>query len=211
MSQPNYDFLDQCITTPTKPTKTAKPPNMKQSKKPIKPKLPAKPKPIVAVAVKPKSKTKSPKSNKTPTKPPVLPQSTPPQVKSATGGSNKKYVDSLATLNKEKLLDNNMFDSINAQKESNNQKPISLNSYSAIINNISKILLKSNIMLTDSLVDTLTDKFDTIVSSISGLSVNTQRKYLSDIITILNTDPDISQKNIVKYTAQRKKIQLKQK
>ena len=66
-------------------------------------------------------------------------------------------------------------------------------------------------MLTDSLVDTLTDKFDTIVSSISGLSVNTQRKYISDIITILNTDPDISQKNIVKYTAQRKKIQLKDK
>jgi hypothetical protein len=73
-----------------------------------------------------------------------------------------------------------------------------------------KIFNDTNYLITDTdtIYDLLTDKMDMITNTIKDKSVNTQRKIITDIITILNSNPNTQLKDIRKYEYYRKKLQL---
>ena len=90
---------------------------------------------------------------------------------------------------------------------------MTLQRFTTITNSLMKILndMKYLITDTDTIYNLLTDKMDMITNSIKDKSVNTQRKVITDIITILNSNPTTQLKDIRKYEYYRKKLQLENK
>lgn len=119
-----------------------------------------------------------------------------------------------AQLESNKKLSINVFkgvlDNINEEKQENNLPIMTLPRFTSITNSLMKIFNDSNYLIqdTDNIYDLLTDKMDMITNTIKDKSVNTQRKIITDIITILNSNPNTQLKDIRKYEYYRKKLQL---
>jgi len=103
-----------------------------------------------------------------------------------------------------------VLDSINQEKEENGQPILSLQRFTTISNSIMKIINDMNYLIQDddTITDLLVNKFDDITKQISSKSVNTQRKIITDIITILSSNQETKMKDIKRYEYLRKKIQL---
>ena len=104
-----------------------------------------------------------------------------------------------------------VLESINEEKEENNQPILSLQRFNTITNSLMKIINDMNylIMDNDTITDLLVNKFDEITKQISSKSINTQRKIITDIITLLSSNQDTKIKDIKRYEYLRKSIQLK--
>jgi hypothetical protein len=103
-----------------------------------------------------------------------------------------------------------VLDTLNQEKQENGQPILSLQRFTTISNSIMKIINDMNYLIQDgdTITDLLVKKFDEITSQISSKSVNTQRKIITDIITILSSNQDTKIKDIKRYEYLRKKIQL---
>jgi hypothetical protein len=119
-----------------------------------------------------------------------------------------------AQLESNKKLSVNVFkgvlENINQEKTDNGLPIMTLPRFTSITNSLMKIFNDSNYLIqdTDNIYDLLTDKMDMITDTIKDKSVNTQRKVITDIITILNSNPNTQLKDIRKYEYYRKKLQL---
>ena len=104
-----------------------------------------------------------------------------------------------------------VLESINEEKEDNNKPILSLQRFTSMTNNLMKIFNDSQylIMDNDTIYSLLTEKMDMIMNTIKDKSINTQRKTITDIITILNSNDNTQLKDIKKYEYYRKSIQLK--
>tara|TARA_R110000796_G_scaffold42625_1_gene105228 strand:- start:6693 stop:7379 length:687 start_codon:yes stop_codon:yes gene_type:complete len=219
--QPNYDFLDNSISKPTtKPTKPVKskqtkppkksptkpkvkpsmtqaPPNMKQSKPPP----PVKSKPKVIAVVK--------KTKQTPTDKPVSPKQPLPT-------QPNKFKQSQKQLNSENIDKNNksLFSEIVSNQEEMNVKPLNINQYSKIVNNIKTLLNKTDYLITEADLPTLLIKQSPLIMKTIAdkYKLNTQRSIIGNIITILTySNNDIKVKDLKSYELFRKSQILKNK
>jgi len=104
----------------------------------------------------------------------------------------------------------NVLDNINKEKQENNLPIMTLQRFTTITNSLMKIFNDMNYLIqdTDTIYDLLTDKMDKITDTIKDKSINTQRKIITDIITILNSNPNTQLKDIRKYEYYRKKLYL---
>lgn len=126
--------------------------------------------------------------------------------------SQKDFKKAQLISNDKKRIDffKGVFESINQEKEENGQPILSLQRFTTISNSIMKIINDMNYLIQDddTITDFLVNKFDDITKQISSKSVNTQRKIITDIITILSSNQDTKVKDIKRYEYLRKKIQL---
>jgi hypothetical protein len=214
----NIDFTDalsNMITPNNQPTKKSskqfkpkKPPPVKKQSKPkqSKPKQTAQKK----ISLQPK---KNP-NQLTPKQTAQVNQvnNTPP-IKQKSKQQSQKDFKKAQLVSNDKLrlsLFSGVFDSINQEKEENNQPILTLQRFTTISNTIMKVINDMNYLIQDddTITDLLVNKFDEITSQISSKSVNTQRKIITDIITILSSNQDTKVKDIKRYEYLRKKIQL---
>ena len=204
----NIDFTDtlsQMITPNNQPPtqfKQKKPPAKKKSSKPTKPKTNKTTKSSNKLQSK-NNKQKQINNNQNPNQPNKT-KSKQQQFKKAQLESNKKQ-----SINVFK----GVLENINQEKTDNGLPIMTLPRFTSITNSLMKIFNDSNYLIqdTDNIYDLLTDKMDMITNSIKDKSVNTQRKVITDIITILNSNPNTQLKDIRKYEYYRKKLQLENK
>ena len=115
--------------------------------------------------------------------------------------------------NKRPTLFKSVLENINEEKTENNLPIMTLQRFTTITNSLMKIFNDMNYIITDTdtIYDLLIDKMDMITDTIKDKSINTQRKFITDIITILNSNPKTQLKDIKKYEYTRKAIQLENK
>lgn len=137
---------------------------------------------------------------------------TPPIKVKSKQQSQKDFKQAQLESNDKKRLSlfSGVLESINQEKEDNGQPILSLQRFTTISNSIMKIINDMNYLIqdTDTITDLLVNKFDDIIKQISSKSVNTQRKIITDIITILSSNQETKIKDIKRYEYLRKKIQL---
>jgi len=106
-----------------------------------------------------------------------------------------------------------VLENINQEKTENGLPIMSLQRFTTITNSIMKVINDSNYLVkdNDNITNILVNEMDMIDKTISSKSVNTQRKIITDIITILNTDDNIKMKDVKKYEYLRKDKQLQSK
>lgn len=127
--------------------------------------------------------------------------------------SNKDFMNALVESNDKQFKKFFVFDDINTTRLSNNQKPITIQRYSKIIQSIKKLFIDNKIMITDGddIDELLTNNFDKIVNSMKNLSYNSQRNKLNDIIMILDIKDNLTDKDKKLYTAYRRKLAVENK
>ena len=208
------DALSSMITPNNQPAKKSskqfkpkKPPPVKQSKpKQSKPKQTAQKK----ISLQPKKNPNQLTKKQTDTLNQVN-NTTPPKQKTKQQSQKDFKKAQLESNDKKRLsLFSGVFESINQEKEDNNQPPLTLQRFTTISNTIMKVINDMNYLIQDddTITDLLVNKFDEITSQISSKSINTQRKIITDIITILSSNQDTKIKDIKRYEYLRKKIQL---
>ena len=212
----NIDFTDalsSMITPNNQPTSQPKKKSSKQSK----PKTQPKPK-----QSKPKTTQKNNKQNTnnnkqtsnknklTPNNPNQLPPEKIPIKSKEKAQKDFKKAQLENNNNNRPTLFKNVLENINKEKQENNLPIMTLQRFTTITNSLMKIFNDTNYLITDTdtIYDLLTDKMDMITNTIKDKSVNTQRKIITDIITILNSNPNTQLKDIRKYEYYRKKLQL---
>jgi hypothetical protein len=215
----NMDFTDALsnMITPNNSTqiKQKKPPKKKTTKS----KTPTKPKPTKPKTTKKTTTTKI-TNNKNPnqlTKQEIsqvnqVNNTTPPKQKTKAQ-SNKDFKKAqLQSNNKQRInLFNGVLDNINNERQENNQPILSLQRFTTITNTLMKIFndMKYLIQDTDTINNLLVNKMTDILDTIKDKSINTKRKIITDIITILNSNNDTKIKDIKKYEYYRKSLYLK--
>jgi hypothetical protein len=136
---------------------------------------------------------------------------TPPKQKTKQQSQKDFKKAQLESNNKNRpTLFKNVLENINEEKTENNLPIMTLQRFTTITNSLMKIFNDMNYLITDTdtIYDLLTDKMDKITDTIKDKSINTQRKIITDIITILNSNPNTQLKDIRKYEYYRKKLQL---
>tara|TARA_R110000803_G_scaffold210033_1_gene280826 strand:+ start:1305 stop:2039 length:735 start_codon:yes stop_codon:yes gene_type:complete len=138
---------------------------------------------------------------------------TPPIKTKSKAQADKDFTKNMLLSNKNQRIDlfKGVLESINEEKEDNNKPILSLQRFTSMTNNLMKIFNDSQylIMDNDTIYSLLTEKMDMIMNTIKDKSINTQRKTITDIITILNSNDNTQLKDIKKYEYYRKSIQLK--
>ena len=215
----NIDFTDalsNMITPNNQPPtqfKQKKPPAKKKSSKPTQPKK------TTSKTTKPKTtkntNTQKQNNNKQTSIKNTQNSNQLPQEKIPIKSKQKAQKDfkkaQLESNSKKRIsVFNGVLDNINKEKEENGLPIMTLQRFTTISNSLMKIFNDSNYLIqdTDNIYDLLTDKMDMITDTIKDKSVNTQRKVITDIITILNSNPNTQLKDIRKYEYYRKKLQL---
>ena len=127
--------------------------------------------------------------------------------------ANKDFMNALVENNDKQFKKFIVFDDINETRLSNNQKPISIQRYTSILNSIKKLFIQNKIMIMDkdTIDKLLVSNFDMIVNSMKNLSYNTQRNKLNDIIMILDIKDSLTDKDQKKYLAYRRKLAVENK
>ena len=211
----NIDFTDalSSMITPN----NSKPTQFKQKKPPTK-KISSK----KSTTTKPKTTQKNNKQNTnnnkqtsnknklTPNNPNQLPPEKIPIKSKEKAQKDFKKAQLENNNNNRVSLFKNVLENINNEKQENNLPIMTLQRFTTITNSLMKIFNDTNYLITDTdtIYDLLTDKMDMITNTIKDKSVNTQRKIITDIITILNSNPNTQLKDIRKYEYYRKKLQL---
>jgi len=211
----NIDFTDalSSMITPN----NSKPTQFKQKKPPTK-KISSK----KSTTSKPKTTQKNNKQNTnnnkqtsnknklTPNNPNQLPPEKIPIKSKEKAQKDFKKAQLENNNNNRPTLFKNVLENINKEKQENNLPIMTLQRFTTITNSLMKIFNDTNYLITDTdtIYDLLTDKMDMITNTIKDKSVNTQRKIITDIITILNSNPNTQLKDIRKYEYYRKKLQL---
>ena len=211
----NIDFTDalSSMITPN----NSKPTQFKQKKPPTK-KISSK----KSTTTKPKTTQKNNKQNTnnnkqtsnknklTPNNPNQLPPEKIPIKSKEKAQKDFKKAQLENNNNNRPTLFKNVLENINKEKQENNLPIMTLQRFTTITNSLMKIFNDTNYLITDTdtIYDLLTDKMDMITNTIKDKSVNTQRKIITDIITILNSNPNTQLKDIRKYEYYRKKLQL---
>ena len=215
------DTLSNMITTTNPNTPTTKPITKKKTNKTTK----------KSNTQKPKKNTQKTNINTQPTKPnnktnpnslskkeaqQVSQVSNQPQIKiKSKAQADKDFTKAqrLSNSNKRVSLFLNVLDNINNEKQENNKPILTLQRFTSMTNSLMKIFNDSKYLIQDddTIYSLLTDKMDMILDTIKDKSINTQRKIITDIITILNSNDNTQLKDIKKYEYYRKSIQLNQK
>lgn len=222
------DTLSNMITTTNPNTPTTKPITKKKTNKTTKKSNTQKPKKntqktnINTQPTKPNNKTKPLTNPKNPNSlskkeaQQVSQVSNQPQIKiKSKAQADKDFTKAQRLSNNDKRVSLflNVLDNINNEKQENNKPILTLQRFTSMTNSLMKIFNDSKYLIQDddTIYSLLTDKMDMILDTIKDKSINTQRKIITDIITILNSNDNTQLKDIKKYEYYRKSIQLNQK
>ena len=106
-----------------------------------------------------------------------------------------------------------LFEDINSNRETAGLEPMSLKQYGSIISSMKQVILKTKMLFSGNLIDFLIKNNDVIMSVLqSNYAVNSQRKIITDIITLLTySNNKVSAKTLLSWQLQRKQIQKKNK
>ena len=107
-----------------------------------------------------------------------------------------------------------LFDTINKNKQDNNEPTMTLSQYSSIIKQIKTIILKMKVQYPNmDLIEWILKNMNSLMDFISkNYKVNTQRKIITDMITLLTySNNTIPARFIKSLELHRKKIQLQEK
>lgn len=116
-----------------------------------------------------------------------------------TKSNDKKYQNSLKQIIDKNFVNDNMFYEINENRKKQNQKEISLNKYSQIINMLKKLFLQAEITTGD-ICNSLVNNYDNIIKIIKKEDIKKQKRMINDIILILNNcNSNIKLKDMLKY------------
>ena len=175
----NFDFTDT-LSNMISTTNPNTPPTKKKSSKPKTNKTTKK-----SNTQKPKKNTQKTNINTQPTNQPQI------KIKSkAQADKDFTKAQRLSNSNKRVSLFNGVLDNINNEKQENNKPILTLQRFTSMTNSLMKIFNDSKYLIQDddTIYSLLTDKMDMILDTIKDKSINTQRKIITDIITILNSN-----------------------
>ena len=130
--------------------------------------------------------------------------------------SSSKYKALQKQSNNDKIdnSNNDLFQEIITNQKDMNVKPIDINKYSKIVNQIKTLFNKTDILIQNGALPTLLIKqFPLIMKTLKdNYKVNTQRAIITNIITLLTySNNDIKVKDLKAYELYRKNIQLQEK